>query len=457
MRQPTLEEIQAELARREFGEFLKWTTPQFCWDWAWQEYVKAQLKRMTAGELRKLMLFVPPQHGKSGLVTERYSVYRLKRNPGLRIIIGSYNKDYATWFGRHTRRLAEKAGIIVKSDKDASRAQSEWETQEGGGIVSVGVGTGVTGRRGDLIIIDDPVKSREEAESEAYRKRVWEWFTDDINTRLQQNGQMILIMTRWHQSDLGGRILDSEDGSNWTTINLPAEAEENDPLGRKIGDPLCPERFDKSALEEKRAILGSYGFAALYQGRPIPREGGLFKRSWFEIVQAAPKCDIKSVRYWDLAASAGEGDWTVGLKMSRTKDGVFYVEDVQRIQGSPFEAEKLIKQTAALDGKAVRIRMEQEPGSSGKGIIANYGRMLAGYTFKGIPTTGSKELRAGPFAAQCEAGNVKIVKADWNSTFLDELSVFPNGAHDDIVDGSSGAFNELVKLPRQITAGRSLY
>lgn len=386
------------------------------------------------------MLSIPPQHGKSSLVTERYTVYRIWKNPALRVGIGSYNQDFANRFGRRTKKLALSAGIEITANERS--AANEWENAQGGGIISVGVGSGITGRPIDLFVIDDPVKSREEAESLAYRNRVGEWYTDDIYTRLQENAPIILIMTRWNEDDLAGRIQNSIDAQNWTIINLPAEAEDNDPLGRAEGEPLCPERFSKEALLDKRNVLGSYGYAALYQGRPAPREGGMFKRGWFEIVSKIP-ASVRRIRRWDLAATKDGGDFTAGVKMA-VADGIYYIEDVRRFQESAHGVKLNVKQTAMLDGRTVPIWMEQEPGSAGKAVIADYARLLDGYSFHGEPSTGSKELRAEPFAAQCEAGNVKLVEGRWNKTFLDELEIFPNGSHDDQVDAASGAYNKLV-------------
>ena len=434
-----IEKAQREKARRNFGAWLARVSPSWTWDWAWQVYVQGILKQVTDGELRKVMLNLPPQHGKSSLVTERYSVYRLACDPAHRVGIGSYNQDFANRFGRRTRRIALEAGIDVSGD---SKSVSDWETPQQGGLVSVGVGSGITGRPLDGLVIDDPVKSRKEAESLTYRNAVFDWYTDDLYTRLQQDSWIVLIMTRWHTDDLAGRILASEDAPNWTVINLPAEAEENDPLGRPLGAPLCPERFDASALADKRTVLGSYGYNALYQGRPSPREGGMLKRHWFEIVDAAP-VQAERVRWWDLAASEDDGDYTAGVRMCKA-GGLYYVEDVRRVQATPHNVEQLVTQTAAIDGNSCRVWMEQEPGSSGVSVIANYAKLLAGYTFHGERATGPKEVRADNFAAQAEAGNVKIVKGDWNAAYLDELSAFPTGAHDDQVDATTGAFNKLA-------------
>lgn len=395
------------------------------------------------------MLFVPPRHGKSEMVTVRYPVWRLERDPGLRVIVGAYNQLLANKFSRKSRRIAETR-LALSRDRTAIE---DWETTAGGGIRAVGVGGGITGQGGQLIVIDDPVKNRAEAESEAYQEAVWDWYTDDLYTRLEPGGAMILIMTRWHEKDLAGRILASEDGPNWTVVRLPAEAEENDPLKRPVGEPLCPARYDGAALASIKTVLGSYSYAALYQQRPGPREGNMFKRAWFEIVPAAPVELDPICRYWDKAATAGDGDYTAGVKIG-WRDGLYYVLDVVRGQWSAGERERNMRQTAELDGQRVQVEVEQEPGSGGKDSAGASVRNLAGFTVHAEPVTGDKVVRAQPFAAQAEAGNVKIVRGEWNASYLDELSAFPAGGHDDQADASSGAFN---KIAMKLLSGKLFY
>jgi predicted phage terminase large subunit-like protein len=263
--------------------------------------------------------------------------------------------------------------------------------------------------------------------------------------------------TRWHEADLAGRILASEEGPRWTVVNLPAIAEAGDPLGRELGQALCPARYDEAALAERRMVLGSYAFNALYQGHPSPPGGGMFQRDWFSIVNAAP-ADATRVRYWDKAGSENSGDYSAGVKLARDADGVFYIEDVVRGQWSALARERIMRQTAEMDGGNVSIGIEQEPGSGGKesaeSSIRNLAgfavsaessiRNLAGFAVSAEKVTGEKGVRAMPFAAQCEARNVKIVRGAWNGAYLDELCSFPYGAHDDQIDGSSGAFAKLV-------------
>lgn len=414
-------------------------TPAYRWDWPHIEYVREHLDRITAGTLKKLIIELPPRHGKSELVTVRYPAYRLERTPSLRVIIGAYNDTLARKFSRRARRIT---GLRIALSDDRTAAE-EWETSEGGGVRAVGVGGGITGQGGDVIIIDDPVKSREEAESLTFRDRVWEWYTDDIYTRREPGAAIIVMMTRWHEDDLAGRILASDDGPNWTVIRLPALAEPNDPLGREEGEALCPDRYDEDALAEIRVVLGAYSFDALYQQNPTARKGQLFDPAWFGFVDAAP-AEATRARAWDFGATDGDGDPTAGVRMSRS-GGIYYVEHVERGQWAPGARDQHIRSTAETDGKAVMQIGEQEPGSAGKTAALAFIQNLAGFRVHTFRPTGNKAVRADPFASQAQAGNVKIVRGPWNTAYLEELRQFPRGPHDDQVDGSSAAFAFLSR------------
>lgn len=435
-----LAKLRQTKSNRPLLSWLAHITPSFRWDWPYMLTIIDALNAVTAGECKRLMLFLPPRHGKSECATVRYPVYRLLRDPSERVIIGAYNQTLASTFSRKARRVAVQAGLLTDTDKAAA---DHWELSAGGGLLAVGVGAGVTGHGADLIVVDDPVKSREEANSQTYRDRVYEWYTDDLYTRLQPNGAIVLIMTRWHADDLAGRILASQGAQDWRVVSLPALAEENDPLGRAPGRALCPERFDESALASIRTVLGEYGFSALYQQRPLPASGGMFKRQWLTIVSAGPASAEARVRYWDRAATAGGGDYTVGARMSKTADGIFHVEDVVRGQWSSGERDAVILQTAQTDPPGTVIWLEQEPGSGGVDSVAALTRKLAGYAVRADKVTGDKVTRADPLASQCEAGNVRLVAGPWNAAFIDELCAFPFGANDDQVDSASGAFGKV--------------
>lgn len=428
--------------QQPFTDWLYDITPRFSWEWQHLTLIRQHLENVTSGDCKRLMIFVPPRHGKSEMVTIRYPVWRLKNQPEIRVIIGAYNQTLANKFSRKARRIAG-GQLSINTER---KAVEDWETEQGGGVRAVGVGGGITGQGGDIIIIDDPVKNREEANSQVYRDKVWDWYTDDLFTRQEPGASIILIMTRWHEDDLAGRLL-SQEAEKWEVISLPAIAEDEDLLKREIGAPLCPERFDLDALQNIKETLGNSWYA-LYQQRPLAPEGGMFKRAWFKIVPAVPE-GAERVRYWDKAGTADGGAYTVGVLLAKV-DKTFYVEDVIRGQWAAAERERVIEQTAVIDGKKVKIWVEQEPGSGGKESAEATIKRLAGFTAKADKVTGDKVIRAEPLAAQAEIGKVHIVKAPWNSGYLNELTSFPQGAYKDQVDGTSGAFNKMADTWRDI-------
>jgi predicted phage terminase large subunit-like protein len=301
----------------------------------------------------------------------------------------------------------------------------------------------VTGRRADLLLIDDPIRSQAEADSADARERIWAWYRADLSTRLKPKGAVVLVMTRWHPDDLAGRLLAA--GDSWRVLQLPALAEVDDPMGRKLGDALWPESEDVVALARKRGIVGERAWAALFQQRPTIALGGLFTPSRLPVLEHTPEV-ISVVRAWDLAASAGsEGDpdWTVGLKLGRTAGGQFVVLDVVRVRLGPGDVVAEIRRTAAMDGRGVTISLPQDPGQAGKAQVRFLTSELAGYPVLSSTESGPKDVRARPVAAQADVGNLAIVRAAWNGALLDEIGSFPNGSKDDQVDALARAFDQL--------------
>jgi len=396
------------------------------------------------------MVFMPPRHGKSEIVSRYTPAWYLSMFPDRQVMLASYEADFAASWGRKARDVLEEWGpafhVQVRQD---SHAANRWQIAgREGGMVTAGVGGPITGRGAHLLVVDDPVKNAEDAMSQVKRDKAWEWWQSTAMTRLEPAGAAVVVQTRWHADDLAGRILEHEP-DRWTVINLPALAEDDAPLGRQPGDPLWPDRYDLDALEQIREGAGQFWWSALYQQRPVPREGGLFARHWFDTVDAVP-ADAKRARYWDLAATSQSGsndpDWTVGLKLA-WHAGIFYVEDVVRLRGTPAEVERAITHTARDDGARCRQVVEQEPGSSGKAMVAYYVRQLSGLPVTGWRPSGPKEVRADPVASQAEAGNVKLADRPWRAELLDELEMFPLGSHDDQVDALSGAFHNLTEPP----------
>lgn len=431
-----------------FPDWLKQVSPQWVWDWEWQQYVQEHLRALTEGEIRRLAVFLPPQHGKSHMVTVRYPVWRLEREPSLRVVIGCYNQLHATRFSRWARRLAAgRIGIY-----DDRRAAHEWETLGGGGMIAVGVGAGITGNPCDLLIIDDPVKSREEAESEVYRERVWDWYTDDLYTRLQQNASIVLIQTRWHEDDLAGRILSSPDARNWTVISLPAEAEDDDPLGRLPGEPLCPERFDYDALQDRKRVLGSYSFSALYQQRPAPLEGARFRQSWFRyftqggefyslkrpggVVHNVPVGDCWRFQTIDPAATEKDtSDWFVCSTWDVTPERDLLLLDVFRERAETTKHEEIC---LTLFDRLKPDFVGVEKTTYGLNIIQRL--LMLGLPVIELKADRDKLSRSLTIQTRYEAGTVyHLADAPWLDVAESELLGFPTAKHDDFVDTASYA------------------
>ena len=435
-------EAEAEQRRRlvqrpavlPFAEWLEEVTPRYTWTWPHILHIRQHLDRVTAGEIRRLMIFVPPRHGKSELTTVRYPAWRLERAPETRVIIGCYNSTLAEVFGRSARRICSER-IALSADRTSV---GDWETTAGGGLRAVGVGSGVTGRGADVIIVDDPIKSREEANSQAYRDRVFNWWTDDLYTRLEPDAAIILILTRWHMDDLAGRILASEDAPNWTVVSLPAFAEANDPLGRTEGEALCPERFDEEALATIKAVQGS-SFEALYQQRPSALEGAIFKRDWWRHYREGPTFS-RIVQSWDTAFKAGEAnDFSVCTTWGETKAGWYLLDRWKR--RVEFPALKVMAQTLFEQFKPSVVLVEDK--ASGQSLIQELKRDTR-LPILAIKVDSDKVSRAYAVTPLIETGRVFLPEsAPWLVDYVDSMANFPNATYDDDVDSTTQALNYL--------------
>jgi predicted phage terminase large subunit-like protein len=416
------------------------------------ELLQRELIAAAAGRTKRLIVTLPPRHGKSETSSHWFPTWFIGNFPDKRLLLCSYEASFAASWSRKVRdSLIDAVGLGVFSEgpRDDLGAANQWETPSGGGMISAGVGGSITGRGANGLIIDDPVKNAEEANSPTYREKTWEWYTTTAYTRLEPNGFVVLVQTRWHVDDLAGRILSpdyqsQQDIDAWRVINLPAFAEEGDPLGREPGEALWSERYPKDVLEQSRRVLGAYGFNALYQQSPTLREGGMFKREWCRIADAAPAGGTV-FRMWDLAGTEGGGDWTAGVKV-RAVNGTYCIEDVRHEQLSPHGVRNLVKLTADLDGRDCMVGIFQDPGQAGKEQAQEYAFLLSGYALKVVASSGNPDIRAMAAAAQFEAGNVKLLRGPWNGALVDELCAFQskraNGI-DDQVDALAGAFAEL--------------
>lgn len=443
-------------------DFLAWletVSPEWFWRWRHLDMIRRHLHRVTAGECRKLMIFCPPRHGKTEHTTVRYPVWRLERDPKIRVIMGAYNQTLADKFSRKARRIA-KARLSLSDER---KAVSDWETAAGGGVRAVGVGAGIAGHGANLVMIDDPVKSREEAESQTYRDKVYEWYTDDLFTRLEPGGAAVLIMTRWHDDDLSGRILRSEDGPNWEVLSMPAEAEAEDVLGRRPGEALCPERFDLEALASIKRVLG-LSYFALYQQRPVPREGAFFLRQnlrywyphgdYYRLVRGngMPEATIartacKFLITADTAGSEKErANYTVVQAWALTPDHDMVLVDMDRGQ---WEVDKVPSAVQAMYAKWSPYYLGVEcKGPSGLHTVQKLRKL--GLPVKALePGKDSKDsyVRIGALQSRVEIGKVFLPRsAPWLRDVENELLNFPSAANDDIVDAAAYAAREVERL-----------
>ncbi len=417
-----------------------------------------RLGLVAEGAIDRLMVLMPPGSAKSTYASLVFPAWWMARQPATSVIAASHTAELADHFGRRLRNLvAEERDALGYGLAGDSRAAHRFRTTLGGEYFATGIHGPVTGRRADLVVIDDPIKSHAEGESSLAREHLWNWYRSELITRLKPGGRIVLVMTRWHEDDLAGRLL--EAGDAWNVLRLPALAEPNDPLGRPPGAALWPGWENETALARKRESVGSRTWQALYQQTPTSGEGTLFPVARIGIADSLPE-GARMVRAWDLAATeAGEGrdpDWTVGLKLAHCPDGRLVVVDVVRLRGGPHEVTQCLMATASRDGHAVPVGLPQDPGQAGKQQVAFLTGKLAGHTVLASPETGAKLVRAMPVAAQVEAGRLSLLRGAWNQALMDELRDFPHGRKDDQVDALSRAHAMLGaagRPARQIRVG----
>ena len=395
----------------------------------------------------RLIISAPPRHGKSRLITIFTSIWIQEIFKTVNIILTSYGGELSVDFGREVRNIIQgnQDLLDVRISQDRSRANA-WKNQWNGGMVSVGLGGAITGRGADVLLIDDYIKEIKEALSTTTREYIWNWFTTTAFTRLEPGGTCIIIATRWHHDDLIGRILKHNPGGAWDYIHIPAEAMENDLLGRAVGEPLFPERYPIEVLRERKAVLGSFFYNALYQQIPENPEAAITDADWLDIIDFVPDVDkLPKARVWDLAATEDAGDFTTGGLYTYSKPiDTLNIHNMIRTQKSPGGVEDLVRRTAIADGTNTKIYIEQEPGSSGKALIHHFQTtVLPEFHVEAVPATDGKLFRAQPMLAAAEAGKVKLVKGNWNSKFIEEFGDFPGGSHDDQVDNAAIAYTKM--------------
>lgn len=425
----------------------------------WQQQICSRLEALADQKGQRLLIHGPPQFGKSIIISQRLPAYLLGSHPERRIRLACYNLTHAERFSKVNlaiMRSAEFKTYFPSPDATVpSRCSAEeWSTAARADMLdanpsfkALGLGTGFTGLGVDDLIIDDPYKNREEAYSEATNAGIWGWWSDVVLPRLNPDTNVVVMFHRWWEQDFAGRL---EAEGDWELLRFPAiaDGEGNDPTGRAVGEILSP-RYPLDYLEGIKAKQG-LSFYSLYQGRPKAPEGAYLKTAWLSRFVDALPVGVKRVRYWDKAGAAeGKGDYTVGVLMARDRQGLFYIEDVVRGQWTAAPRNAQIRLTAELDRQCyghVLTYVEQPPGLA-KESTDEVIRLLAGFSVFADRVSKDKVERAEPFKAQAEAGNVRMVRAAWNTAYIQELAAFPTASHDDQVDATSGAFNMLASLP----------
>lgn len=411
------------------------------------------LVEVADGKCARLIWSMPPQEGKSQRVSRTFPAWLLARNPELRIAIVSYELGAARRWGRAIRNdLAERPDLLGLAVRQDTSAAHEWQLAgHRGGVYSVGIGGALTGRPVDLMVLDDPVKGRAEADSTVYRERAWDWWTDVGRTRLAPDAPVVLVLTRWHEDDLAGRLI--ADGG-WRVVNIPAQAEsDTDPLGRAPGEYLESARGRSPAdWEAIRRDVGSRTWTALYQGRPAPAEGGLLKRSWWRYwpaghvterpdgTRVVPDAE-EIIQSWDMTFKDTKGsDFVVGQVWQRRGAEALLLDQVR----GRWDFTETCRQLEALSARWPQATAKLvEDKANGPAVIAHLRAKVPGLI--PIVPRDSKQARVAAISPFVEAGNVLLPEAaSWVADFVEEAVAFPHAAHDDQVDACSQALARLL-------------
>lgn len=431
----------------------------------WEPYsylvwLAAEIERAVVQGGGRLILNMPPRHGKSEMISRWLPAWFLEWWPHKRVILGCYGDDLANGHSRFVRDQFKQNPLFtakVRADKDAA---GEWlldncdkrgrPIRGGGGMLAASTGTGITGRGGDLIILDDPYKDWADAHSAASQRHLTDWWQSTLVTRAEPGATIIVVHTRWRQDDLTGWLLSQPGGDRWRHLRLPALAEANDPLGREPGQALCPRRFDAEHLAFKRDLeVGPYMFAGMYQQSPSPAKGQIWLRDEIRHYTAAslPSTFDSQVQSWDLTfGSTGDGASYVVGQVWGLKGNDKYLLDQMRFKGSFPQQIDAVQTLAAKWPDARPILIEEK--ASGKPLIDTLQKHIGG--LRPVRPDGSKLDRAHAVSVDFRAGLVHVPAVDsvpWVAALLNEWITFPNAASDDQVDAATQALQHFA-LPR---------
>lgn len=447
-----------ELCRRLYSEYLIKVHHGMYKPLQHTQYLAERLQAIADGEQKHIIVEMPPRHSKSMTITETFPSYFIGRNPNKRVIATAYSEGLARKFGRLNRnKLVEFGNDIfnIQMANDNSTATNWSVGDNAGGMVATGIGGSITGEGADLMIIDDPIKNNAEAQSETIRNKIWDEWETTLSTRLHKGASVIVVMTRWHEDDIVGRLLERSP-YDWERIRMPAIAEdEDDLLGREVGEPLSIELgFDERWAELKKQEVGSKTWNALYQQRPSASEGNIFKREWWQFYERAPRKFDKMIISWDLTFKGNDSnDYVVGQVWIKKGADKYLIEQIRGQMDFP-ETLQAVKNLARKYPQAKEILIEDK--ANGPAVISSIKREVSGI----IPITprGSKVARAQAITPQIESGNVFLPR---NRTFVDdfieECASFPTGAHDDIVDSLSQALDRLASERKAVASSVNLW
>lgn len=452
------------------------------------------------GRCSRLMVFCPPRHGKSELISYYFLSWFLGNFPDKRVILTTHTADFSRKWGRRCRNLLKKYGLTLFEQEiqlsEDSQAASNWNIKDHkGGLFTSGTGGAILGEGANLFIIDDPTKSFKKANSKIHQQELNDWWYTEAKTRLDTDLEkgikpgVIAIFQRLNKWDLAGQILYKKEEDKtvpnepqmpleealsilrnggtipygtWVILNLPALAEENDPLGREPGEALWPVKIPAEELHDIKSTMGSFRFNAVYQGNPLEPEGGVFKREWFEKCKISDKKmdkliqDLPSLRYWDLGASGEDGDNTAA-SLSYYDGNIIYFSKQLNKGLTPLQVEKYFTKITYSDGKKTTVRIEQEPGAASKVLINKFkhSKKFKGYRIgpDNVRKAGDKLVRSFDLQALAEDRKILIAESIFDKV-VNELVEFTGeeGGTDNIVDTCTGAARYWLHKKARVNA-----
>ena len=438
-----IEAAHKERARREFRYFIQKVQPDYFFNWHHDVLIDA-LQSLADRQINRLIVQMPPRHGKSELVSRLFPAWVLGRNPNEQIILSSYSLDLASAMNRDCQRiiqtpeystmfpntrLSDGTGEAIKTQKRFDIVGSK------GYYVSAGVGGGITGVGATVAIVDDPVKNAAEADSTTYRAAAWEWYTTTFRTRFEPDCVEVICQTRWHEDDLTGRILrNAEQDQGTVVINLPAICEKPEE-SRSIGDPLWESKYNSEQLAVIKTDVGSRAWNALYQQRPAPDEGSIIKKAWFQTYRPADLPDGPVNFYFDTAYTDKEAnDPTAGIAYIKRGADFYILSCVERWLDFTGQI-SFIQSFTAANGYTPRSIIRIEPKATGKSVVEVIRKSTKLNVKEADAPKDSKTARANAVSPIIEAGRVYVPEnAPWVDAFFAQIAAFPNAAHDDMVD-----------------------